>query len=271
MTSFSWRYRISLTIFLLYVLLFFLTSLGWLSVDGMEPHYEKSFQPPSLSAIWGTDFFGRSVFARTLLATRTALLIGFVSTLIATLIATTLGALAGYRGGWFDAFTVWLYTSLDSVPYILLLGAFSFSLGQGLRNIFWALGLTLWTTLCKLVRNEVIKIKKMEFILAAQAQGQSPFSILFKEILPNVFHLILIQGGIIFVSVIKIEVILSYLGLGLEPGSPSWGLMIDDAKNEIVQGIWWTMAAPSLLMFGLIFSVQLLTEEWRQRFTTKSS
>ena len=135
-----------------------------------------------------------------------------------------------------------------------------------MQNIFWALGLTTWTTLCKIVRSEFIKLKNAEFVLAARAQGFPNWKIIFFEILPNTSHLIFVQAGVVFVSVIKIEVILSYLGLGLEPDSPSWGLMINDAKQEITRGIWWNMFAATLFMFGLVLSAQLLLEALRKHW-----
>jgi peptide/nickel transport system permease protein len=136
--------------------------------------------------------------------------------------------------------------------------------------VFIALGLTSWTTLCKIVRSEFIKLRQADFVTAARAQGLPNWKIVFQEILPNLWHLILVQAGVIFVAVIKIEVILSYLGLGMEPGSPSWGLMIDDAKQEIARGIWWNMAAATIFMFGLVLSSQLLLESLRRSLGRKT-
>lgn len=261
---------LSFAILVLYILIALGTASGLLATHFDLVQNDLSYQPPSRTFILGTDLFGRSVLERAMQATRIAITVGSLSTLIAVLIGVVLGALAGYRGGRTDDLIVWFYTTLDSIPYILLLSAFAFALGQGLSNLFLALGLTTWTTLCKIVRSEFMKLKQADFVLAAKAQGLPQWKIILQEILPNVSHLILIQAGVIFVSVIKIEVILSYLGLGLEPGSPSWGLMIDDAKQEITRGIWWNMFAATFFMFGLILSTQLTLEALRRHFDRKS-
>lgn len=255
----------------IYIFIALGAAFGLLGRHFDEVNHALSYQPPSLDFLLGTDLFGRSVLERSFHATRIALLIGTMSTLLALLIGVSLGAVSGYLGGWADQFVVWLYTTLDSIPYILLLAAFAFSLGQGLWNVFIALGLTSWTTLCKIVRSEFIKLRQAEFVLAAQAQGLPIWKIVFQEILPNVWHLIIVQAGVIFVAVIKIEVILSYLGLGMGPGSPSWGLMIDDAKQEITRGIWWNMTAATFFMFGLVLTTQLLLEGLRQHFERKNN
>ncbi|MBY0384236.1 ABC transporter permease [bacterium] len=257
--------------FTFYVIIALGAFLGIWANDFDLINYQQSYLPPSMDFLFGTDLFGRSVLQRSFHATKIALLVGFVSTLISLLIGVLLGAIGGYFRGWVDEIIVWFYTTLDSIPYILLLAAFAFALGQGLQNIFWALGLTTWTTLCKIVRGEFIKLKNAEFVLAARAQGSPTWKIIFCEILPNTAHLIFVQAGVVFVSVIKIEVILSYLGLGLEPGSPSWGLMINDAKQEITRGIWWNMFAATLFMFGLVLSAQLLLEALRKHWDPKES
>ncbi len=257
-------------IFLGYLMMGFGATVGLLGVDFDVINYAMSYQPPSAHYWLGTDLFGRSVLERSFHATRIALVIGTTSTLLALLIGVLLGSLSGYLGGWVDQMVVWLYTTLDSIPYILLLAAFAFSLGQGLWNVFIALGLTSWTTLCKIVRSEFIKLRHTDFVIAAKAQGLPAWKIVFQEILPNIWHLILVQAGVIFVTVIKIEVILSYLGLGMEPGSPSWGLMIDDAKQEITRGIWWNMAGATIFMFGLVLATQLLLESLRRSLDRKS-
>lgn len=255
--------------FVFYLFIALGAAFGFWANDFNLINYQNSYLPPSSDFLLGTDLFGRSVLQRSFHATKIALLVGFVSTIISLFIGVLLGALSGYFRGWLDEIIVWLYTTLDSIPYILLLAAFAFALGQGLQNIFWALGLTTWTTICKIIRGEFIKLKNAEFVLAARAQGSPTWKIIFCEILPNTSHLIFVQAGVVFVSVIKIEVILSYLGLGLEPGSPSWGLMINDAKQEITRGIWWNMFAATVFMFGLVLSAQLLLEALRKHWDPK--
>jgi ABC-type dipeptide/oligopeptide/nickel transport system permease subunit len=258
-------------VLIIYVLITVGCLSGVLTPQFEVTNNELSYQPPSSQYWMGTDLFGRSVFARALHATKNAVLIGFFSTAIALCIAVALGSVAGFFSGWIDAVVVWLYTTLDSIPYILLLAAFAFALGQGFTNVFLALGLTSWTTLCKIVRAETMKIKTMDYILAAHAQGQTKLKILTHEILPNISHLIIVQAGIIFISVIKIEVILSFLGLGVPPGTPSWGLMIYDAKEELTRNIWWGFTTATALMFILVLASQLALENLRKFFSQMES
>lgn len=252
-----------------YFLIAIFVQLGWLA-DAPAGERIVSYLSPSSEYWLGTDFLGRSILVRALQSTRVAVAVGLFATLISVALGTFLGTVAGSFRGWVDAMIVWLFTTLDSIPYILLLGSFAFALGQGLQNIFIALGLTSWTPLCRLVRTEFIKLQDAEFVIAAEAQGLNRWKIIFAHILPNVMHIILIQAGVIFVFSIKIEVILSYLGLGMEPGSASWGLMIDDAKQEISRGFWWNMIAATVFMFGLVYSVQILLEEWRKKRSPSS-
>lgn len=141
-------------IFFGYILMGLGAAMGWIGAEFDVVNNDLSYQRPSSDFWLGTDLFGRSVAERSFHATKIALVIGTTSTLLALMIGVFLGALSGYLGGWVDQVVVWLYTTLDSIPYILLLAAFAFSLGQGLWNVFIALGLTSWTTLCKMVRSE---------------------------------------------------------------------------------------------------------------------
>ena len=162
------KIKISFLVLLGYFAVALLVQLGWLSTDSMSSSERVgSYLSPSFEFWLGTDFLGRSVLIRALQSTRVAVAVGLFSTLIALAVGVILGACAGYFRGWVDGLVVWLFTTLDSIPYILLLGAFAFALGQGLQNVFIALGLTSWTTLCRLVRTEFIKLQEAEFVIAA--------------------------------------------------------------------------------------------------------
>jgi ABC-type dipeptide/oligopeptide/nickel transport system permease subunit len=250
-------------IILSYFIIIILASLGLIAQDYNVTNNLNAYSQPSLQHWFGTDFLGRSVLSRAIQGARTAVLVGFFAASISTLIGLNLGLIAGYFGGWIDDIIIWLYTTLDSIPYILLLSAFAFSLGQGIFNLYIALGLTSWVQLCRLIRSEVIKQREKEYLFAALSIGASHRIIIFKHILPNVLHLALIQFSLTFVSAIKLEVILSYMGMGVEPGTPSWGIMINDAQTELSSGIWWSLSAATLLMFILILSINLLTDSLR--------
>ncbi|MCB0376886.1 MAG: ABC transporter permease [Bdellovibrionales bacterium] len=253
----------------LYLALALFSALGWIATDFQTIANDRSYQPPSWEYWFGTDLFGRNVLSRAIHATQTALLVGLFSTTLATVLGLFFGSLAGYFGGRTDDLVVWLYTTIDSIPYILLVSAFAFMLGQGILNLLIALGLTSWIQLCRLVRSEFMKHKAQDYVQAAKALGAGSRRQIFRHILPNVFHIALIQFSLIFVNAIKIEVILSYLGLGVEPGTPSWGMMIDDAKLELHQGVWWNLGAATFFMFFLILSVNLLNDSLRDALDPK--
>ncbi|MEM7647036.1 MAG: ABC transporter permease [Pseudomonadota bacterium] len=260
----------SLFVVFFYILIGLLASFGLIGSDFATTHNNQAYLPPGDEFFFGSDFLGRSVLSRVIQGTRVSLLVGFFSASLSTFLGLFLGALAGYFSSWVDDLIVWLYTTIESIPYILLISAFSFSLGQGLSNLYIALGLTGWVKLCRLIRGEFLKHKNQEYVLAAQAIGASHFRRIFKHILPNVIHLGLIQFSLSFVLAIKLEVILSYLGLGVEPGTPSWGTMINDAKAELTRGVWWNLTAATAAMFLLILSVNILTESIREFFDPKS-
>ena len=229
---------VALSIVALYMLVAILSGLGFLAVD-WDREVGESYAPPSADYFLGLDIFGRSVWAKTLKGTEVAMSVGLVAGLMAMVIGVTLGAVSGYFGGKIDEGIVWFYTTFSSIPYIMLLIAIAFILGKGLLSLYLALGLTSWVELCRLVRGEVLRHKDREYVQAATAIGAGDMRKIFKHILPNVFPVVMINFSLQFQMAIKSEVILSYLGLGVQ-GRPSWGTMIDDAKLEF--GPWCLVA-----------------------------
>ena len=214
----------------------------WVAVD-YDSEVGAAYEPPSVRHWLGTDVLGREVFQRVIHGSKIAIAVGLITSLIAIPIGVGLGALAGYYGGLVDALIVWLYSTAASVPGILLLVAFTLVLGKGIFAVYLAIGLTTWVGICRLIRGEFIKHRTQEYVLAARALNAGNLRIIFRHILPNVFHLIIINFSLRFVFAIKTEVILSYLGLGVQ-GQPSWGIMIDDARQGahrarcVVAGRW---------------------------------
>ena len=253
-----------------YIALALLATFGIIAQDFSVTNMESSFVPPGREYWFGTDFLGRDVFSRVIHGARIALTVGFFAATLASVIGLALGSLAGYFGGLIDDFVVWLYSTFESIPSILLVSAFAFSLGQGISNLFIALGLTSWVKLCRLTRGEFLKHKNMEYVTAAQALGASNYKRIVHHILPNVMHLAFVQFTLNFIYAIKNEVILSYLGLGVEPGTPSWGIMINDAKVELTRGVWWNLTAATVFMFVLVLSVNLLNDGIRAALDPKS-
>ncbi len=266
--------RICIGVVLFYSLIALLASLGWIATPWDAP-VGGTFDPPSISrfSMWfGTDIFGRSVMYKMIHGTRLALSVGLISTLMSIPIGVALGASAGYFGGLVDEFVTWLYTTLSSIPNILLLIAITYSLGRGLTAVYVALGVTSWVGLARVVRGEVLKHREREYVLAAAAIGAGHPRRIFRHILPNISHMILVQFSISFVSAIKSEVILSFLGLGVQ-GQPSWGVMIDEAKQELsrLPVVWWQLVGATLAMTGIILAFNLLGDSLRDAIDPRAA
>jgi ABC-type dipeptide/oligopeptide/nickel transport system permease subunit len=228
-----------------------------------------SYMAPNSTHWFGTDLFGRDVLSRAAHGTVTSLVIGFFGALLSIVVGTFFGSLAGYFGGRIDDFVVWFYTTVDTIPYILLVVAFSFVMGPGLNTLCLAIGLTSWVSHCRIVRSEFLKQRGREYVQGAQAMGAGNLRRIFIHILPNTFHLILINFSLLFVSAVKSEVILSYLGLGVEPGTPSWGMMISDAKLELARGVWWGLTAATIFMFFMVLAFTLFNNALRDALDPK--
>ncbi len=219
----------------------------------------------------GTDFLGRSTWRKTLYGAKTSITVALCASFISLLIGVPLGAIAGYYRGWVDDVIVWFYTTLGTIPYILLVMAFAVVLRdktffgyeiKGITAVYLAIGLISWVGICRLIRGEVIKRKESEYVLAARAMGCSSLRIIFVHLLPNVFHIIIINFSLRFVSFIHAEVILSFLGLG-EADKPSWGAMIADARTELARGVWWEMAAATFAIFFISLALNIFGDALR--------
>ena len=260
---------VSLIVVLCYALIAILSGLGIIAADWAKevgPSYAAPFE--NWDYILGTDLFGRSVLTKVIHGTQVAMSVGLVSSLIAIPIGVTLGALAGYFGGWVDEIIVWFYTTVSSIPGIMLLVSIAFILGKGLTTVFIALGLTSWVGRCRLIRGEVLKHKNREYVQAAGAIGAGHARKLFKHIIPNVTHIVIIFTSLQFQVAIKSEVILSYIGIGVS-GQPSWGTMIDDAKLELARDVWWQLAGATFAMFFVVLAFNLLGDALRDALDPK--
>jgi peptide/nickel transport system permease protein len=249
-------------------------AVALLGYAGGLPDFQErlgaSYEAPSLSfaKILGTDIFGRSILYKILAGTQTAMTIGFIVTGISLPIGVLLGALAGYYGGRVDAFIVWIYSVVSSVPSILLLVGISYVLEKGLLAICIALGSVSWVGLCRLIRGEVLKHREREYVLAVRLLGASDAVIIFRHILPNVIHLAIVTASLLVLSAIKSEVILTFLGVGIQDGA-SWGTMITDATGELVTGIWWPLAGVSAVMFLIIYALNVAGDALRDALDPK--
>ena len=258
---------ISLVIVVIYSLIAILSASGLLAADWAK-EVGGSNIAPNAEHWFGTDLFGRDVFKKILRGTQIAMSVGLATSLIAIPIGVILGSLAGYFGGWVDDVITWFYTTLSSIPNIMLLISITMILGKGIFAVYIALGATSWVTLCRLIRGEVMKHKEREYVQAASAIGGGHTRKLFRHILPNVTHIIIINTSLQFQIAIKSEVILSYLGIGVQ-GEPSWGTMIDDAKLELTRGVWWQLAGATLAMFLIVLAFNLLGDALRDSLDPK--
>ena len=231
----------------------------------------SSYQPPSMKHPFGTDIFGQCVLRKTLYGAKTSITVALCASLISLTIGVPLGAVAGYFGGIVDEIVVWIYSTLSSIPYILLVLAFAVVLQNrtlfgvkltGITTVYLAIGLTSWVGICRLIRGEVIKRKQSEYVLAARSYGCPAPKIIFRHLLPNVFHIVIISFSLRFVGFIHAEVILSFLGLG-EANRPSWGAMINDARIELSRGVWWQMTAATIAIFHVSLALNIFGDALR--------
>lgn len=212
----------------------------------------------------GTDNLGRSVALRLMQGTRIAFHVGIMTSLIAIPLGVLLGLLGGYFKGWVDSIVVWLSATVASMPGLLFILAISLVVGQGLLGIYMGIGLTTWVGVCRTVRAEVMKQTERAYVQAAKTLGYSHLRIMFRHILPNVAHIILIQFSIRFPSAISTEVFISFLGIGVQ-GEPSWGVMIDNARRRLCQGVWWEMTFTTVAIFILVLVFNHLADYLRDR------
>ena len=225
---------------------------------------DERYQAPSAKHWMGTDNLGRDVALRLVQGTRIAFHVGIMTSLIAIPLGVVLGALGGYFGGRTDSFVVWLCATVASMPGLLFILAISLVVGKGLAGIYTGIGLTTWVGVCRTIRAEVIKHRSRAYVQAAKVLGYSHLRILFRHILPNVAHIILIQFSIRFPAAVSTEVFISFLGIGVQ-GEPSWGVMINNARLRLWQGVWWEMAFSTLAIFVLVLSFNHLADYLRDR------
>jgi peptide/nickel transport system permease protein len=242
----------------------------------LAPHYH----------VLGTDKVGQDVLYLSLKSVRTGLVIGTLTTLIMLPFAVTLGIAAGYLGGWVDDAIQYLYTVLKSIPSVLLIAA-SILMMQVMidTNPQWfdtaaeradarllalcaILGITSWTSLCRLLRGETLKLRELDYVQAARAFGASTPQIMRRHILPNVMHIVLISVALDFSSLVLAEAVLSYVGIGVDPSTISFGSMINAARAELAREpvVWWSLASAFGFMVTLVLAANLFADAVRDAF-----
>jgi peptide/nickel transport system permease protein len=240
--------------------------------------------------VFGTDRTGNSVLVFALKSVRTALVIGGLTTLVVLPLALFFGVTAGYLRGWVDEAIQYLYTLLASIPDVLLIaasvlllqvfidknqGVFETALERADARLFFLcliLGITSFTGLCRLVRGETLKLRELEYIQSARAFGVSTPRVLWRHIVPNLMHLVLINTVMQFSSFVLAEAVLSYVGVGVDPKTASFGVMINTARAELAATplVWWTLATAFVFMFLIVLSANLLADAIRDAFDPRT-
>lgn len=263
---------------------------------GIEPVYEridpaKRNLAPCAEYWCGTDYLGRSVLTRAVFGAKTAVKVGIIASLISAAAGVFLGIWAGYKGGTVDDIVVWIYSTFASMPTLLFILAFSLLVSKGflfpplakafnavasaLRTepgmlaVYLGIGLTGWVDLCRVVRAETMKLRETQYIQAAKTLGVRDIMILFKHILPNVSHLIIIYFTMRFAYAVMTEVIVSYLGFGAQM-EPGWGGMIAQGQGQLWRGVWWEAGTATVFMFILVLALNLLGDALRDATDPKS-
>lgn len=243
--------------------------------EGMQ---EKQVYPKSAleknyisrKTFWfGTDKFGRDILSRLILGIRVSLAVGLVTVIISLLIGVTLGAVAGYKGGRTDAAIMWLINVVWSIPTLLLVFGLTLTLGKGFWQIFIAVGLTMWVTIARIVRGQVMAICQLEYVQAAKALGLRDSRIIIRHILPNVMGPVMVIAAANFASAIIIEAGLSFLGIGIQPPTPSWGLMLKENYNFIITHNPALALIPGLAIMILVLAFNLLGNGLRDALDVK--
>ncbi|MCD6581717.1 MAG: ABC transporter permease [Desulfuromusa sp.] len=229
------------------------------SIDPAAIDISQSLLPPSIAHPLGTDDLGREVLVRMLYGARISLLVGFVAVGISTIIGIILGSLAGYYGGWVDALVMRFVDIMLCFPTFFLILAVIAFLDPSIWNIMIVIGLTSWMGIARLIRAEFLSLRQRDFVLAAQALGASDLRLIFRHILPNAMSPVLVSATLGVAGAILTESALSFLGIGVQPPTPSWGNMLIIGKQTLGSA-WWLSVFPGLAILITVFGYNLLGE-----------
>ncbi len=236
---------------------------AWSEVSG------NSWESASSTHWFGTNLLGQDILQRTLFGTATAFEVGLIVTLCSTILGAVMGALSGwYSHSWVDEIILWLKGVLDSIPFYLFAAAIAFALQGNPWAMHLAMIVTFWTTTARIIRGEVMRLKQREFVEAARAIGLPGLKTVFRHVLPNTFHILLVQASIVFVAAINTEVILSFLGLGIQDGV-SWGLMLAESSQEVLAGHFGNFIAAGTSLFILLMGFNLLADALQDALDTR--
>ncbi|MBI5026080.1 MAG: ABC transporter permease [Nitrospirae bacterium] len=244
------------------VLILFIISIFASLISPYDPNIidkKHVLEPPSLSHPFGTDDLGRDIMSRVIWGSRISLSVGFVAIGIATIIGIILGAISGYYSGWLDRISMRFVDIMLSIPTFFLILAVIAFLGPSIWNIMVIIGLTSWMGVARLVRAEVLTLKEREFVLAAKGLGVRDMRIIFRHIMPNSLAPVIVSFILGVASAILVESALSFLGIGVQPPTPSWGNILTSGKDNI-EVAWWLSVFPGLAILITVLSYNIVGE-----------
>jgi peptide/nickel transport system permease protein len=231
----------------------------------------QSYLPPfwmrggSLTTPLGTDFHSRDILSRLLYGARVSLLVGVLGTLVAGALGTTLGVLAGYLGGWYDQVIMRLTDAWMALPTLIFAIFLASVLKPNLWNIVVILSLVFWSQYTRIIRGQVLSLRERPFVQLAQVTGVRTWRIVWRHILPNVMNTVMVLFSLTIGVAIIIEASLSFLGVGVPPPKPAWGLMMSEGRGPLIAGKWWVSVFPGLCIMLLVLATNLLGDWLRVR------
>jgi peptide/nickel transport system permease protein len=231
--------------------------------DPKVSHPADAIQKPSAHHLMGTDDLGRDVLGRAIFGARVSLAVGILAVSIGLTVGVTLGMVAGYKGGWADLLILRVIDALLAFPALLLAIAITSALGPNLRNTMLAIGIVAIPVYTRLTRGQVLQAKQREYVEAARTAGASQTRVAFQHILPNILNPLIVQASLSIAFAILAEASLSFLGLGVQPPTPTWGADINHARAYLDNGFWWMSVGPGVAILLTVFSFNLLGDSIR--------
>jgi oligopeptide transport system permease protein len=235
-----------------------------------EQNLDLGATPPSWRHLLGTDTLGRDLLSRTLYGGRISIMVGLVATFVALVIGVTYGAVAGYAGGKVDAVMMRIVDILYALPFAIFVILLMVFFGRNIFLLFFAIGAVEWLTMARIVRGQVMSIKRMEFIEAARALGYGRRRIIFRHLIPNVLGPIIVYTTLTIPAVMLLEAFLSFLGLGVQAPMSSWGVLIKDGSDKMEE-FWWLLVFPGALFSLTLFSLNFLGDGLRDALDVRSA